>query len=511
MGWKYWVPVAGWAVGMVFAHGGCECGAEAVTPPAVVTGGAGGQGGDLGGQGGIFNPGNGGGGGEEPPCENLECQQVDCGSDPPTTVSGTIYDPSGTLPLYNVGVYVPNKPLDPIPDGLNCEQCDAIYSGEPLVSALTDTEGKFVLENVPVGDDIPIVIQVGKWRRQITVDTVAQCTDTPLTDPQVTRLPRSTTDGEAANLPKIALTTGNSDALFCLLRRLGIDDSEYGIAGSAARIHLFHGQNGSAAFDGGFGASPGATFPEATTTLWTDGWENYDIVMMSCEGAEMPAGKDGHRPALRDYLDNGGRAFGTHYHYDWFRGPGGFVNSGAAGDAPADLDSIADFTGIQTDFSGLVDIDQTFPKGAALAEWMDFVDGSSPLGQFNVNNGRLHTIATDPTNTRVWARYSGTSVYFSFNSPIGAPEDEQCGRMVDTDIHVSAGDPNGTFPSACNGLPATLSEQEKALLFIFFDLSACFTPDDEDPCPPGQANCGGVGDPVCNGQCVDGCCQQIPD
>jgi hypothetical protein len=437
-----------------------------------------------------------GSGGAPPQCVNLECQQVDCGNGVTTTVSGTVYDPSGTLPLYNVVVYVPNATVDPIPDGLTCDQCDAQLSGDPLVSAITDTQGRFILENVPVGNDIPLVMQIGKWRRQITIPAVTQCVENPLTDPQETRLPRSSAEG---NLPRIALTTGSADPLFCLLRRLGIDDSEFGVEGSAARIHFYQGANGSDQFDNGFGASPGQSFTSAPNTLWSNGWQNYDIVMMSCEGSENPTEKNGHRVALRDYIDQGGRVFATHYHYNWFQG-----------DAPGDLSSVASFTSAFNTFDALVDIDTSFPKGMALADWLAFVDGSSPFGQFFVNEGRQHTLSVNQMLARIWVTWTGKTEYFSFNAPIGAPEDQQCGRMVFSDIHVSsgAGDPSGDFPSACSNTP--LTEQEKVLLFMLFDLSACIIPDDDPPCPPGQTNCGDPDDPPCGGTCVMGCCQEVP-
>ncbi|MBI4953752.1 MAG: carboxypeptidase regulatory-like domain-containing protein [Myxococcales bacterium] len=473
---------------------GCTCGTDSNELPT----GAGGQGVGAGAQGGaggtLFT--TGGSGGSTPQCVNLECQQVACPGSATTSLSGTVYDPSGTLPIYGVIVYVPNAPLDPIADELSCDQCATALSGSPLVAAITDTQGRFTLTNVPVGADIPLVLQIGKWRRAITVPSVSECVDTPLTDPNQTRLPRSSAEG---HLPRIALTTGSADPLFCLLRRLGIDDGEFGVQGSAARIHFYVGANGATAYDPGFGASPGATFPDATQTLWDTGWGNYDIVLLSCEASEQPGAKDGHRVALRDYVDLGGRVFATHYHYNWFQG-----------DAPADLQSVATFSSNQNNFDGLVDIDLTFPKGVALADWLDFVDGASPYGQFNVVAGRRHTQTVDQSLARIWVRRTPDPVYFSFNAPIGAPEPDQCGRMVFSDIHVSAGagDANGDFPSACSNNP--LTEQEKALIFMLFDLSACIVPDDETPCPPGQSHCGQPADPACVGQCVNSCCQEIP-
>ena len=46
--------------------------------------------------------------------------------------------------------------------GRACGVCDGTASGKPIASALTDASGKFVLENPPVGKDIPLVLQVGK-------------------------------------------------------------------------------------------------------------------------------------------------------------------------------------------------------------------------------------------------------------------------------------------------------------------------------------------------------------
>jgi hypothetical protein len=154
--------------------------------------------------------------------------------------------------------------------------------------------------------------------------------------------------------------------------------------------------------------------------------------------------------------------------------------------------SLATFSSSQNNFVGSVDIDMTFPKGQALADWLLFVDGASPLGQFSIVDGRRHTQVMDSALARAWVRRTtspvyppdGDIVYFSFNAPVGAPDEQQCGRMVFSDIHVSAGagSASSAFPSACNNNP--LSEQEKALIFMLFDLSACIQPDDDPPTPP---------------------------
>lgn len=410
------------------------------------------------------------------PCVGLQCKQVACPGGGTTSVSGVVYDPTGTVPLYNAIVYVPNAPLVPFKDGVTCDQCGTAPSGNPITTALTDSKGKFTLKNVPVGVDFPLVVQIGRWRRQVQIPGAAQCTDTAL-GPATTRLPRNQAEG---SIPKIAITTGGADSLECFLRKLGVDDAEFTNPTGNGRIHLYAGVGGSNA-----GGTPDSA------TLWNDAAKlrGYDITILSCEGDEYNGGQNGvsvkdaaARANIKDYLDAGGRIFASHFHYTWFKNGAGALPSTATWVNNGNVSGNPDMT-----------VNTTFAKGQAFSEWLveakaSTTPGIVPATALRRNVTSVPGAGAPPDASRAWLSVGGDTKFYSFNAPIGVDATKQCGRGVYTDIHVSSGGgadrSGGTFPSNCRSPKPALSPQEKALLFLLMDLSSCIQDDSKPPEPP---------------------------
>jgi len=61
---------------------------------------------------------------------------------------------------------------------------------------------------------------------------------------------------------------------------------------------------------------------------------------------------------------------------------------------------------------------------------------------------------------------------FQFTTPNEADPANRCGKVVFSDMHVSGGPGGGSYPGSC-GQTTTLSAQEKALAFMFFDIASC--------------------------------------
>jgi hypothetical protein len=440
-------------------------------------------------------------------CVNLKCFQDPCSGAPmKTTLTGTVFDPAGKNPLYNAIVYVPNAPLAPVAEGLSCDTCGVVASGSPIAIAITAADGTFTLENVPAGVDVPLVIQLGKWRRSVVIPKVAACQSTAITDVELTRLPRNRAEG---HIPRFAVATGGADPIECLLRKAGIDDAEFTLPSGDGRVHLFHASGGIAlatpdagdadasdAFDGA--TPPASELWDSAATL-----EGYDAVMLPCEGGPYAEQKsEAARQAMLEYVNAGGRLFVTHFASSW-------LESG-----PAPLPSAVNWEHDDADRSDNInalpvifgEVEIGFPKGKAFADWLAYVGASTdagyaklPLEAWRHDVGSVNKPPSQPwirADTRTgWppglAPPGAREViqHFTFNTPIeagigDAGEPLQCGKVVFSDFHVSVAErvEAEPFPRSCKDDPMTA--QEKALEFMLFDLSSCIQKDDEPPPVP---------------------------
>src|ERR1700722_18869285 len=411
-------------------------------------------------------------------CTGIACNVQTCGGGGATTVSGYTYAPNGQLPLYDVQVFIPNAALTPFSQGLQCENCGAPLSGEPIATALSDPTGHFVLSGVPTGTNVPIVVQLGKWRREAYIPTVTGCTANTLTDPNLTRLPQNQMEG---SMPHVALTTGGCDQMGCMLTKIGIDPTEFGAQadGYNKAINVYQGSNG--------GVPAGAT---AAMNLWGDATNlaTYDEAIFSCECDEAPASKGGGFGAasygvVTDYLNAGGRIFTTDFQYVWYKfSPDPNIGETTAGSPTIGLGEII---GGAPGGGPTMTLSTTIPKAVALAAWLKNVfsgvplpsgttyplDSYSQMGEVEPDVIFCNVQSLNPAETIDWADsdQTGGGAYgggctgaspgpriFTVDTPVGVAPTMQCGRGVHIDAHVdNTGQTVGPgFPTS--GCSATL-------------------------------------------------------
>ena len=121
-------------------------------------------------------------------------------------------------------------------------------------------------------------------------------------------------------MPHIAVTTGPCDQLGCLLPKLGIDTAELGAAGDGKAITYYVGYS----FPPMAVVTPayGPTNMTPATDLWNDETRLglYDLALLSCECTENLDTKSAMSfTVMNNYLNKGGRIFGSHYFYVWLK------------------------------------------------------------------------------------------------------------------------------------------------------------------------------------------------
>ena len=416
-------------------------------------------------------------------CTGLCLQQTTCSGSATTSISGTVYAPNGTTPLPNVLVYVPNAPLASFPAGVTC---GVTASGCPLVSTVTATNGTFTLTNMPVGTNIPLVIQAGKWRTQTTINNVPACVNTPVSlaaTGTATNLPQVHTGSSVTSckngsgvtvactqgdIPQIAVVTGAVDAAECVLMKLGVDDSEFtNPAGSPVpnngRINFYLGASAS-----GSGQTINAGTPSENTLFASQAAvDAYDLLMFPCQGQPTDAVADNsaNQALLANYANAGGHVYATHYSYQWLN-----TNVAFAGTVNWDINQTQPTPDPQTGF-----VNTSTPQGAQLAQWLQDVGASTTLGQISLDtlrkdqNGVLG--ATQSVLTIDYPSVADPTVMqLTFNTPLSAQPANQCGQVLFNEYHVeNTSDEGETFPAACP--KGALTPQEQLLGFSLVGLS----------------------------------------
>ncbi len=446
-------------------------------------------------------------------------------------------------------------------NGESCDRCSDLDLGPVLASAVTDATGAYLLEgNIPVGSEFIIAVKAGKFRRaeHYTLPESAACRTTTLPTAlpsNPTRLPRNRDDGLGVNVPRIAVSTGEVDAMECLFEKMGVSHSEFSRPQLDGRIHLYR-SNGAfpdrtslscnacttascrATYCGGSAESDRAAYMQAIdeASLYRSRINEYDMVVFDCEGYDW-VHHDEDDPSVRQYVNRGGRMFASHYSAHWI------CNNG---DAPYSA-ATTDDTGLASsaNFQNCFDDGSTFHTGTGVvslgrpntitsklqifAAWLVNESAATLVGgryEFEINQPRDSVSSVNAFSEELVFRPIGwTSAVqqYSFNTPYGAPDEAACGRVTYSGFHVAAA---GTatndfsrtaFPEHCAG---AFTAQEKALLYMLFDLGACVGDEPTAPecnavaCEPGSCGpqpngCGGFNECSCgaglaclSGQCV---------
>jgi hypothetical protein len=363
-----------------------------------------------------------------------------CAGGGKTRLVGRVFDPAGANALQHVLVYVPKDgaALPPI----------SITDPQPvdaLARTTTDALAKFVLDDVPAKNPLPVVVQRGKWRRQLNVELTNLCGDNAVEDGTL-RLPRSGSEGD---LPQIAVTTGGADAFECFIRGIGVDESEFVNGHDASgHIHLFKGELGKLG-------------PDASE-LWSDAatLKKYDATLLSCEGTETLRNKTAAAlDAMHTYLDAGGRVLADHYEYVWFMSS-----------PHADFQQVATWGSSAMGSTGPYDIVTSFPSGKSLWTWLAGT-GSIPAGQISLS-GVTRSVASVSSLVQPWIQRAGEAPkLFTFDTPLGAPKTPRRGRVAFTDFHAESSGSKSSL-GQCSTQPGSLNPQQRALEYVLFDLTS---------------------------------------
>ncbi len=417
-----------------------------------------------------------------PSCVGLGCFVANCPVGQDTTVVGKVTAPNGVDPIREALVYVPSggNPEE-FPPKVSCETCNSPMGGTPVTAVSTDVDGSFSLRRVPVTTSTPIVIQKGRWRKVINLN-IGRCETQGITAEQG-RLPKDRFEG---TLPKMALATGQWDAIECVLRRIGIAESEFGSPSTAGSVHIYDNDaSGTAVAPGG--VNVGDLLRNLNRLL------DYHILFLNCSDVAYARGLLSDptvKKNLAEYAARGGRMYVTDYSYNFIQQIPEFAPFICFNDDKPCTDTTPhgfhtatgiDKIGNQNVF--YADVNQTHSGGRALATWLTNLPKPILGGKVRIEDSiasyvLIRQMAQDPNKhpSTVWLsadlKSQNRPVTVTFDYPAGPAA---CGRVLFSTYHTRHHAASmTTFPNYCPG-GATLP-QENVLEFLIFELGACIQP-----------------------------------
>jgi hypothetical protein len=369
----------------------------------------------------------------------------------PTLITGEVRFPNGVLPVSGARVYLSESGA-PAPRAGECGQC---IDSAGLVWTTTGPDGRFELPADP--GPAHVIVEKGGFRRRIEVDA---CGRTAI-DPDASRLPGDRDEGE---LPRIAVLTGDSDALDVVLLRLGL------------RFDTFETFTDTL-------ASQDAELSPAEELLWNESaLFAYDVLLIECQSA-VAEHEDGRpypiliepevQDRLRRFVEEGGRLYVTDDAYEAFEIaiPSAIDFEGGTdglADTPEGLFDDAQIGGARTELAATI-------RDGDLRAWLEHQDALEPDGTLHIDDpavrwavieetsARAHVIATADIRWRTPDESEFSEGSQTGHRPLTVTAESGCGRAFVSSYHTS---PHGL---GLHGLVA----QELVLAYALLEIGEC--------------------------------------
>jgi hypothetical protein len=410
-------------------------------------------------------------------CTGRGCAIPACAGRDDTVITGTVFAPNGVDPVPNASVYIPlDEPL-PYSGGVACDLCGTVAGA--LTTTVTRADGLFRLTGVPAGQNIPLVVELGRFRRVVRMNVTECTTNLVPKDPNLfgLRLPGKDADlSPDDHVPHIAVASGDFDQIECVLKRMGI-----------SQIDLYDDRE------------PGTSLP-ATLGKFGDliadraKLKSYNLVVINCTKAHFETLLT---PAvlanLEDYVASGGRLFATDWAYDFihqvpeFAPYLCFVPGGVNGPSPATA------CGGAPGLKGEAHSNDKWNTAASIKDptmksWLSvfpntIVNGLVPVAFNFVVINRVGDANKFPTT--IWADGDATDPaslpqFSKGTRPLTVTFDyKQCGRVhystYNTEPNAAPNDvPMSRYPMCDNR--TTFNAQERLLEYLIFETAQCVGP-----------------------------------